>query len=93
MYIHEEEYVKAAYLFVIFSSKADKGYARLYSQFRSSLGRLLDFNRLKSHHHVIELAFQVLTAERLVAFLNWASSIKIPEFKERKETHVFHYYY
>ena len=93
MYIHEEEYVKAAYLFVIFASKADKGYVRLYSQFRSSLGHLLDFNRLKSHHHVIELAFRVLTAERLVSFLKWASSIKIPEFKERKETHVFHYYY
>lgn len=93
MYIHEEEYVKAAYLFVIFASKADKGYVRLYSQFRSTLGCFLDFNRLKSHHHVIELAFQVLTAERLVSFLDWASSIKIPEFKERKETHIFHYYY
>lgn len=90
LYIHEREFMKAAYLKTVFSSIVEKGYARLQAQFNSLLGKYIDFNKLKSRHHVIEQAFRVLTPERLVQFLTWVEGVKVPAFKQRKETHILH---
>lgn len=93
LYVYEKEYMHAAYLFTIFGSKVDKGFVRLYSQIRSQLGKYVDFNKLKSQHHVIAYAFQTLKADALIDFLNWASRITIPSYKDHREVHVFSFYY
>lgn len=93
LYVYEKEYMHAAYLFTIFGSKVDKGFVRLYSQIRSQLGKYVDFNKLKSQHHVIAYAFQTLKADALIDFLNWASRITIPNYKDHREGHVFSFYY
>ncbi len=93
IYIHKEEYVKAAYLYVIYSSKVDKGYFKLYYQCRAFLHDYLDFNRLKSPVHVIDFAFKVLSAEKLISFLDWANGIIVPDIKGNREPHIFQYFY
>ena len=93
LYVYEKEYMHAAYLFAIFGSKVDKGFVRLYSQIRSQLGKYVDFNKLKSQHHVIAYAFQTLKTDALIDFLNWASRITIPNYKDHREGHVFSFYY
>lgn len=93
VYVYEKKYMHAAYLFTIFGSKVDKGFVRLYSQIRSQLGKYVDFNKLKSQHHVIAYAFQTLKTDALIDFLNWASRITIPNYKDHREGHVFSFYY
>ncbi len=93
LYVYEKKYMHAAYLFTIFGSKVDKGFVRLYSQIRSQLGKYVDFNKLKSQHHVIAYAFQTLKTDVLIDFLNWASRITIPNYKDHREGHVFSFYY
>lgn len=93
LYTYEKKYMHAAYLFAIFGSKMDKGFARLYGQIRGQLGKYTDFNKLKSPHHVIACAFQTLKSNELIDFLNWTSRITIPNFKDHKEAHVFGFYY
>lgn len=93
LYVYEKKYMHAAYLFTIFGSKLDKGFVRLYSQIRSQLGKYVDFNKLKSQHHVIAYAFQTLKTDALIDFLNWASRITIPNYKDHREGHVFSFYY
>lgn len=93
LYVYEKKYMHAAYLFAIFGSKVDKGFVRLYGQIRRQLGKYVDFNKLKSQHHVIAYAFQALKADDLIDFLNWANRITIPNYKEHKEGHVFSFYY
>lgn len=93
LYVYEKKYMHAAYLFTIFGSKVDKGFVRLYGQIRSQLGKYVDFNKLKSQHHVIAYAFQTLNTDALIDFLNWASRITIPNYKDHREGHVFSFYY
>ena len=93
LYVYEKKYMHAAYLFTIFGLKVDKGFVRLYSQIRSQLGKYVDFNKLKSQHHVIAYAFQTLKTDALIDFLNWASRITIPNYKDHREGHVFSFYY
>lgn len=93
LYVYEKKYIHAAYLFTIFGSKVDKGFVRLYGQIRSQLGKYVDFNKLKSQHHVIAYAFQTLNTDALIDFLNWASRITIPNYKDHREGHVFSFYY
>lgn len=93
LYIYTKKYMNAAYLATVFGSKADKGFARFYSQVRSKLRNYVDLNKLKSNYHVVATAFQTLYADDLVDFLNWTNGITVPNYKEHTERHAFSFYY
>lgn len=89
IYIHNGSYLKAAYLYVIFRSRAEKGYSRLYLQMRQNFSKYIDFNKIVSRYHVVALAFESLNMYELLDYLKWANRIMVPDFKGYSEGHVF----
>lgn len=93
LYIHENKYMNAAYLFAVYNSKVDKGFARLYKQIRIRLGKYVNLEKYYSNYHVIELAFSTLNSKDLIEFIIWAGKIKIPNFKNHIKGHYFKSFY
>lgn len=75
LYCEKKDYVKAAYLYVIFQSKAENGYTRLYAQIRRKTSSFL--GKLKNHYDVVEFAFYALRPAEIVTFLEWTEKISI----------------
>lgn len=82
---------KADYLYQIFHAKCESGFQRFYSQYRGRANGC--FGKVHNHYDSIRMAFDTLTPEDLVEFLNWTRFIVIPEFKAYKPVHVFAYFY
>lgn len=91
LYCEKKDYVKAAYLYVIFQSKAENGYTRLYAQIRRKTSSFL--GKLKNHYDVVEFAFYALRPDEIVTFLEWTEKISIPALKGYNATHPFAFYY
>lgn len=91
LYCEKKDYVKAAYLYVIFQSKAENGYTRLYAQIRRKTSSFL--GKLKNHYDVVEFAFYALRPAEIVTFLEWTEKISIPALKGYNATHPFAFYY
>lgn len=91
LYCEKREYVKAAYLYVIFQSKAESGYTRLYAQIRRKTSSFL--GKLKNHYDAVEFAFSTLRPAEIIAFLEWTEKISIPALKGYNATHPFAFFY
>lgn len=91
LYCEKKDYVKAAYLYVIFQSKAENGYTRLYAQIRRKTSSFL--GKLKNHYDVVEFAFYALRPDEIITFLEWTEKISIPALKGYNATHPFAFYY
>lgn len=91
LYCEKKDYMRAAYLYTIFQSKAENGYTRLYGQIRSILKSFV--GKFKNHYGAIEFAFTTLTPEELVDFLKWTQLILIPNIKGYDATHTFAFFY
>lgn len=85
LYCNEKRYEKALYLYHIYHSKAENGFADLYSQLRSKTSVV--YGKLKNRYDVIELAFNSLNREDLMEFLTWVKLIPVPEFKGETARH------
>ena len=91
LYCEKREYVKSAYLYVIFQSKAESGYTRLYAQIRRKTSSFL--GKLKNHYDVVEFAFSTLRPAEIITFLEWTEKISIPALKGYNATHPFAFFY
>lgn len=91
LYCEKRDYVKAAYLYVIFQSKAESGYTRLYAQIRRKTSSFL--GKLKNHYDVVEFAFSTLRPAEIITFLEWTEKISIPALKGYNATHPFAFFY
>lgn len=91
LYCEKREYIKAAYSYVIFQSKAESGYTRLYAQIRRKTSSFL--GKLKNHYDVVEFAFSTLRPAEIITFLEWTEKISIPALKGYNATHPFAFYY
>lgn len=91
LYCHLEEYNKAMYLYVIYQSKSENGFTRLYSKIRGILKSVL----LKVHNHydVVELVFYTLIPNKVIGFLEWTRLIRIPDMKSYVPVHAFSRFY
>lgn len=91
LYCEKRDYMRAAYLYIIFQSRAEKGYTRLYGQIRSILKSFV--GKLKNHYDVIEFAFTTLRHDELIDFFKWTQLIFIPALKDYNPTHTFAFFY
>lgn len=89
LYAKTNEWEKASYLYTIYQSKAESGYARFYSKFRGKISGYL--GSPETHYEVIHAAFFRLTPKALVEFMTWAKQIIIPGFQTYNPTHVYGY--
>lgn len=80
LYAKNGELLKSAYLYALYHDHAETGYTRLYSQYRSNYGKHI--SRLHDHYDVIIKAFNSLPYDDLVDFLEWSTSIIVPNFSE-----------
>jgi len=92
LYIHQDEFFKARYLYDIFHSRAEIGNTRIYLQFRKLIvnktNNIIQVNGEDNHYNVIQTAFYVLAPQKLREFLLWASEIKIPDMANYNPQHV-----
>lgn len=91
LYCEKKDYIRAAYLYTIFQSKAENGFTRLFSQIRSKLKSFVP--KLKNHYGVIEFSFTALLPEDLIDFLQWTQLILVPNLKGYDATHTFAFFY
>ena len=91
LYCEKKNYLRAAYLYVIFHSKTENGYTRLYAQIRRKTSSFL--GKLKHHYDVVEFAFFTLLPPEIIEFLKWTQMISIPALKGYNATHPFAFFY
>lgn len=91
LYCGKKNYLRAAYLYVIFHSKTENGYTRLYAQIRRKTSSFL--GKLKNHYDVVEFAFFTLLPSEIIEFLKWTQMISIPTLKGYNATHPFAFFY
>jgi len=91
LYCEKKDYIRAAYLYVIFQSKAERGYTRLYAQIRRKTSSFL--GKLKNHYDVVEFSFSTLNPSEIIEFLKWTQMIAIPALKGYNPTHTFAFFY
>ena len=91
LYCNEKRYEKALYLYHIYHSKIENGFADVYSQLRGKTSSV--YGKLKNRYDVIELAFNALNREDLVEFLTWVKLIPIPDFKGEAATHPLSFFF
>lgn len=91
LYCDQKDYIKALYLYIIYKLKAENGFTRLYSQFRSKIKTVL--GKINNHYDVVELVFYTLPCDEWIPFFKWARMIPIPGFKEYNPTHIFAFFY
>ncbi len=91
LFCNEKRYEKALYLYHIYRSKVENGFAELYSQLRSKTSAV--YGKLNNRYDVIELAFNSLNREDLIEFLTWVKLIPIPNFKGEKATHPLAFFF
>ena len=91
LYCEKKDYVKVAYLYVIFQSKAESGFTRLYTQIFRKTSSFL--GKFKNHYDVVEFAFFTLRPAEIITFLKWTEKISIPALKGYNATHPFAFFY
>lgn len=91
LYCEKKDYLRVAYLYVIFQIKAESGYTRLYAQIRRKTSSFL--GKLKNHYNVIEFSFSTLNPSEIIEFLKWTQMIAIPALKGYNPTHTFAFFY
>lgn len=92
IYIYQNDYFKARYLYEIFHSRAEIGNTRIYLQFKrlfdSKTNHILQTGSEDNHYNVLQTAFNVLAPQSLIQFLSWASGIKVPDMANYNPQHV-----
>ena len=92
IYIQQNDFFKARYLYEIFHSRAEIGNTRIYLQFKklfdSKTNHILQTGSEDNHFNVLQTAFYVLAPQSLIQFLLWASGIKIPDMANYNPQHV-----
>ena len=92
IYIHQNELIKARYLYEIFHSRAELGNTRIYLQFESLFdsksSHVLKTEEKDNHYNVLQSAFYTLTPHALIQFLLWASEVKIPAMANYNPQHA-----
>lgn len=92
LYINQGEFFKARFLYAIFHIRAEIGNTRIYFQFLkmfdNSTNHILRVGSEDNHYDVIQTAFYVLTPQKILEFLSWASEIKIPDMANYNPQHT-----
>lgn len=92
LYANNDELIKSIYLYSIFHTRAEVGFARAYSQFRTTYLKRISGN-ITNHYEVMQLAFNSLSMLRLLSFIKWAGTITIPNFTDYSPSHIFSVFY
>ncbi len=92
LYIHQEEFFRARYLYEIFHVYAEKGNTRIYAQFQRIFARktsgALRPRKEDNHYNVIQTACNALPPQKLLKFLSWAGGIRIPNRADYNPKHA-----
>ena len=92
LYAYNDELIKSTYLYSIFHTRAEVGFVRTYSQFRTIYLRRISGN-ITNHYEVMQLAFNSLSMVKLLNFIKWAGTITIPNYTDYSPSHVFSVFY
>lgn len=92
LYASNNELIKSIYLYSIFRTHAEVGFARAYSQFHSTYLRRISGN-ITNHYEVMQLAFNSLSMSKLLSFVKWAGTISIPNYSDYSPSHIFSVFY
>ena len=92
LYASNNELIRSIYLYSIFRTHAEVGFARAYSQFCSTYLRRISGN-ITNHYDVMQLAFYSLSMSRLLSFVKWAGTISIPNYSDYSPSHIFSVFY
>ena len=94
LYAHQKEYSKAHYLALIFRKRTEVGFRKLFAHFFSVAAKFGRYYQKDSNHFdAISLALRTLDPDALLDFLRMAAQIKIPEYKDYDQNHVYAYLY
>ncbi len=92
IYCYRGDFCKAVYLLQIYRTRAENGYARLYSKIRNMLPDTV-LGKIHNLYDVIEMSFFALNAEDLLSFIKWTKLIPVPDYKEANHEHTFSIFY
>lgn len=94
IHAYADDLLRAMYLYSMFQDRGECGYTKIYTHFRSRCGNAqIKSNLQNNHYNVIEIAFQSLSVDDLIDFLQWAGKVKIIGFKEYQPSHVYDWYF
>lgn len=94
LFAHRGEYSKAHYLALIFRKRTEVGFRLLFRDFYAVAAKFGRYYQKESNHFdAITLAMRSLDPDTLMDFLRMASQIKIPEYRDYNQNHVYAYMY
>lgn len=94
LYAHRKEYSKAHYLALIFRKRTEVGFRKLFTHFFSVAAKFGRYYQKESNHFdAISLALRTLDPDALLDFLRIAAQIKIPEYKDYDQNHIYAHLY